>query len=330
MENNVLTIMVDAIKGDTGNYTKAQASEGIRAALIEMNGGSKKINLKTFHRGSELFNLVQEWLPRVIDEGFKDYDPIFALVDYRNIAEGDEQEFDIEGESLLVVADAARGIKGVRRQRIDNMESVTIKTSMKIVRVYDELNRFLAGKVSYDKLVENVAKAFKQSALNDAYAAISTLSANTAGLNSTYVVGGSAFADDALLELIQHVEAATGKTARIYGTKTALMKLSGAQVSEQAKSDLYSAGYYANYYGTDCICMRQSHKAGTDTFALDDKKIYILAGDDRPIKVVNEGEGILHESDMFDNNDLTQEYIYGQAMGVGVAVGQKMGIYSFV
>lgn len=326
---NVLQIMIDAIKGDTGSYTKGQASEAIRAALVEMNGGSKKINPKNFHRGTEMFDLVQELIPAIIDEGFKDDDAIFALVDYRNIAEGDEQEFEIEANSLFIVADAAKGIRDVRRQRIDKKQTVTVKTSMKMVRVYEDLNRLLAGKVSYDKFVENVAKSFKQQVLADAYAAISALSSSTVGLNSTYVVGGSAFADNALLELVQHVEAATGKKARIYGTKTALMKLNGAQVSEQAKSDLYTMGYYANYYGTDCICMRQAHKAGTDTFALDDKKIFVIADGDQPIKFVNEGEGLLHEGDPFDNADLTQEYVYGQAMGCGVAVGQKLGVYSF-
>lgn len=77
------------------------------------------------------------------------------------------------------------------------------------------------------------------------------------------------------------------------------------------------------------ICMRQVHKAGTSVFALDDSKIFIVAGDDKPVKVVNEGDGILYESDPTANNDLTKEYIYGQAFGVGVACSEKMGVFTF-
>lgn len=308
----VLKIMIDAVKGvNMENYSKGETSEAIRNALIEMNGGSKKLNLKNFYRGSQLYALVQELIPTIIDEGFKDEDALFNLVEYRNIADGDEQEFYIEGNSYFMVADAAAGIRGVRRQRIDKSEAVTVKTAVKVVRIYEELDRLLAGKVSFDKFVENVAKSFKQAILADAYKAISEMSKNTVGLDSTYVVAGTGSGDeDALIELIQHVEAATGKEARIYGSKAALRKVTTAVVSDEAKRDLYEMGYYGRFNSNDMICMRQVHKLGTSVFALDDSKLYIIAGDDKPIKIVNEGEGLLYEGDATANNDLTQELKY--------------------
>ena len=327
----VLKVMIDAIKGvNLENYSKKDTSEAIRNALIEMNGGSTKINLKNFYRGSELYALVQELIPTIIDEGFKDEDALFSLVDYRNVADGDEQEFVIEGNSYFIVADAAAGIRGVRRQRIEKTETLTVKTAVKVVRVYEELNRLLAGKVSFDKFVENVAKSFKQKILADAYKAIDAMSNTTIGLDSNYVVAGTGTNDeDAIIALISHVEAATGKPARIFGTKAALRKLPNAVLSNEAKSDLYEMGYYGKFNGTDIVCLRQSHKPGTSTFALNDSKIFIIAGDDKPVKVVNEGEGLLYEGDATANNDLTQEYVYGQAFGIGVACAEKMGIFTF-
>ena len=326
----VLKIMIDAVKGvNMENYSKGETSEAIRNALIEMNGGSKKLNLKNFYRGSQLYALVQELIPAIIDEGFKDEDTLFGLVEYRNIADGDEEEFYVEGNSYFLVADAAAGIRGVRRQRIDKSETVTVKTSVKVVRIYEELNRLLAGKVSFDKFVENVAKSFKQKILADAYKAISEMSQTTVGLDSNYVVAGTGSGDeDALIDLIQHVEAATGKEARIYGTKAALRKVSTAVVSDEAKKDLYEMGYYGKFNGTEMICMRQVHKVGTSVFALDDSKLYIIAGDDKPVKIVNEGEGLLYEGDATNNNDLTQEYVYGQTFGVGVVCAEKMGVFT--
>ena len=327
----LLQVMIDAVKGTSPeNYTKGQTSEVIRQALIEANGGSNKINIKNFYRGSQVYSLIEELIPTIIDEGFKDEDVIFSLVDYRNIADGDEQEFEIEGNSLFAVADAAAGVKGVRRQRIDESQKVTVKTSMKIARVYEELNRLLAGRISFDTFVDRLAKSFKQQILADAYKAIDAIATNTVGLNADYVVASNvAGAEDKLLELIAHIEAATGKTARLYGTKAALRKVPNAVLSDEAKSDLYNMGYFGKFNGNDMVALRQVHKPGTTKFAMNDNKIFVIAGGDKPVKVVNEGEGLMVEGEATDNQDLTKEYVYGQLMGVGVACSEAMGVFTF-
>lgn len=326
----LLQVMIDAVKGKYGSYSKAENSEAIRNALIKANGGSTKINIKTLRAHPEMFSLVEELIPAIIDEGFKDEDAIFGLVDYRNVADGDEQEFVIEGNSLFVVADAAAGVKGVRRQRIDETQTLPVKTSTKIVRVYEELNRLLSGKVDFNAFVDKVAKSYKQQVLGDAYKALNAITKDTVGFDANYVVASNAAgAEAALLTLIAHVEAATGKPARVVGSKAALRKVPNAVMSDEAKSDLYNIGYFGKFNGNDMVCLRQVHKPGTSEFALNDSKVYVIAGDDKPIKVVNEGEGILVEGEATDSNDLTKEYVYGQLMGVGVACSEKMGIFTF-
>lgn len=327
----LLQVMIDAVKGNCiENYSKSQTSEAIRNALIETNGGSKKLDMKTFYRGSQLYSLVEELIPTIIDEGFKDEDVVFSLVEYRNIADGDEQEFEIEGNSLFAVADAAAGIKGVRRQRIDKTQSVPVKTSVKIVRVYEELNRLLAGRISFMDFVDKVAKSFKEKILSDAYKALDDITTNTIGLDSNYVVASNAAgAEAALLQLVAHVEAATGKTARIYGTKAALRKVPNAVMSDEAKSDLYNIGYFGKFNGNEMVCLRQVHKPGTSNFVMNDNKVYVIAGSDKPIKVVNEGEGILFENEPTDNHDLTKEYVYGQPVGTAVICSEKLGVFTF-
>lgn len=327
----LLQVMIDAVRGKSmGNYSKSQTSEAIRNALIEANGGSTKLNLKSFYRGSQLYSLVEELISVIIDEGFKEEDQVFSLVEYRNIADGDEQGFTVEGGSLFAVADAAAGIKGVRRQRIDDSQTVTVKCSVKIVRVYEELSRLLAGRISFDEFINRVAKSFKQQTLTDAYKALDSITENTIGLDSNYVVASNADgAEAALLELVAHVEAATGQTARIYGTKAALRKVPNAVMSDEAKSDLYNLGYYGKFNGNDMVCLRQAHKPGTSEFVMNDNKLYVVAGSDKPIKVVNEGEGIIFENEPTDNNDLTKEYVYGQPIGAGVICAEKIGVFTF-
>ena len=160
MDTKILTVAIDAVKGRAmGNYTAAETSDSLRNAFIEMNGGSTKISPKTFYKGTPLFALVQELIPVIIEEGIKaERNPLFNLVEYRNIAEGDLAEFDIEGDANFVVASVANGVQGVRRQRIVGGETVKVPTEMKIVRVYENLGRLLAGRIDFNKFVDGVAK----------------------------------------------------------------------------------------------------------------------------------------------------------------------------
>ena len=164
MDNKILTVAVDAVRGRAmGNYTATETSDSLRNAFIEMNGGSTKISPKTFYKGTPLYALVQELIPVIIEEGIKaERNPLFNLVEYRNIAEGDLAEFDIEGDANFVVASVANGIQGVRRQRIVGGDTVKVPTEMKIVRVYENLGRLLAGRIDFNKFVDGVAKAFNE------------------------------------------------------------------------------------------------------------------------------------------------------------------------
>lgn len=322
----ILSVAIDAVKGNYGAFSAKQTSDELRAALIDLNGGSTVISPKTFYKGTPLFELVQEILPVIVEEGIKEEgNPLFDLVEHRNIKEGDSQEFIIEGDANFVVASVANGIRDVRRQRIVGGDTVRVNTEMKIVRVYENLGRLLAGRIDFNAFIDGVAKAFKDHITEAAYAAIDGLSTSTYGLDDTYVLTGT-YNEEDLLALIDHVEAATGKTAKIYGTRTALRKLAGATMCESAKEDLYNVGYYGKFNGTDMICLKQAHKKGTSAFALNENKIFVIAADDKPIKFVDSGDGLLIEKEATENADLTREYIYGQAMGVGVICAAKLGV----
>jgi hypothetical protein len=325
--DNKIKMMIDIIEGNSvANYSKEQRGEALRQALIDLNGGSTVLDPKKFYRGSDLFSAVQELLPVIINEGFKDSDPIFRFVEYRNIKDGDQQEFFIEGDSILAVAKVAEGTNGIRRQRIDAGQSIVIKTNVYAVKIYAELKHVLSGKVDFYKFIAKVSESFKKFVLGEAYKAISAIGGTTIGLDPTYVVTG-VFDEEALVGLIQRVEASTGKVAHVWGTKSALRKVTSAVVSDEAKRDLYTMGYYGNFNGTEMICLKQALAQGASTFLLDDSKLYITAGDDAPVKIVNEGTGIFYEGNPMDNTDFTQEYFYAQPFGIGVICSEKMGIY---
>jgi len=327
MDKDIITLALGAIKNKIPATYGNEGSDSLKEAFIAANGGSTKIDLKSFKKHPELFEIIEAIIPAIVVEGFQGDEFFTNLIDYRNVALGDEVDFWSEDNSLFVVSDAARGTQGIRRQRLNVGEKVNVSSTLKVIKVYEELNRLLAGKVDFNKFVERVGKSMISSVYNDAYTALSGITASTAGLNSTYVKSGT-FAEDTLLGIIDHVEAATGKKAQIVGARSALRKVTSAVTSDEAKSDMYNIGYYGKFNGTDMIVAKQRHANSSDTFLLDTGKIWVIAGSDKPIKVVDAGEGLWYDGDPMTKADMTKEYLYGQDIGTGILVNEKMGLYT--
>ena len=323
--NDIVQVAVDAYHGNTVKYSKGESMELLQKALVAANGGSTKLNYKNIRDGkcNGLFTLIEEILSRTVVEGLQGDEYFNALVDFRNVALGDKNEFVVEDNDLFVVAEAADGTLGIRRQRLGGVTETSIPTSFKIVRIYEELNRVLSGQVDFNHFINKVGESFRQKLLNDIYALWLSASANDFG-GATYF---PAAAND-MLELVSHVEAAAGgKQATIIGTKVALRNLAPSIQGNDSKSDLYNLGYYGKFYSTPVVAVPQRHKLGTTNFVFDDKTITVIAGDEKPIKCVYEGQSTVILGDPLQNKDLTQEYVYGEKYGMGIVLaGGNAGI----
>lgn len=325
----IVKLAIDAYKGHVEKYSVGQSQEALRQALVEANGGSTKLDYKAIRDGkcNGLFALIEEILSRTVVEGLTGDEFFNALVDFRNVAEGDQNIFIVEDSNLFVIDDVANGTQGIRRQRLGGSNEVSIPTTMKMVRIYEELNRVLAGRVDFNHFINVVAESFRQKMLNDIYTLWSGATADDLGGVAYFPAAGS-YNEDELLELISHVEAAAGgKTATIVGTKKALRALKDAIGGDVVKNDLYNLGYVGKFYGTPVVATPNRHKVGTTDFVFADDVLTIIAGDDKPIKFVYEGDPIVLMGDPMQNADFTQEYLYGEKYGLGIVLaGGNAGI----
>lgn len=327
--NDIVKLAIDAYKGSVEKYSVQKSQETLRNALIEANNGKTALNYKDIRDGkcTGLFTLLEEILNATVIEGLQGDEYFNSLVDFRNVAEGDSPVFVVEDNNLFVVSDAADGTQGIRRQRLSGATEATIPTSMKIVRIYDEMNRVLSGRTDFNKMIDKVSESFRQKLLNDIYALWSGATATQLG-GTTYFPEAGSYDEDALLDLVAHVEAAAGgKKATIVGTAKALRKIKESVDSDGAKDELHNMGYIGKFYGTPVVATPQRHKVGTSEFVLDDNVITIIAGDDKPLKVVYEGDPIILMGDPMSNADFTQEYLYGCKYGCGIVLaGGNTGI----
>jgi hypothetical protein len=319
--NDVVKLAIDLHKGSLGNYSKEQANETLRSALIEANGGSDKITPKSFRNNPQIFQILEEALDVLVVEGLEDQFDEF--VEIRNLNWGDTNVFTSEDTKLFNVAVVADGNGNLRKQRLDNGE-LTVKTKTRAVAIYEELHRLMAGRIDWSKMVERVAKSYNNKIKTEIYDAIYN---SYDGLTAPYQVTGT-FAEADLSTLIAHVEAGTGQDAVIYGTKAALGKVSTAQISDNMKDVRNQLGYYGVFNGTEMLEIRQAHKAGTNDFAINDSFLLVVPRTpDKMIKLVLEGESLIQETPFGENADMSGEYTFIKKSGVGVMAASKYGIY---
>ena len=158
------------------------------------------------------------------------------------MANGDKNVFVTDEGVLFVVADAADGTQAIRRQRLGAGIEVSIPTSYKVVRIYEELNRILANIVDFNYLIDKVTASFRQRLLEDVYSLWNTVTSDQLG-GLAYFPEAGAYDEDELLDIVSHVEAAAGgKQATIIGTKKALRNLRESIQSNAAKDELHTLG----------------------------------------------------------------------------------------
>jgi hypothetical protein len=327
--NDIVKLAVDAHHGRVEKYTVGQSMDVLREALIQANNGSTKVDYRAIRDGkcAGLFTLVEEILSRTVIEDLQDSDFFNSFVEFRDVAEGDRNVFVIEDDDLFTVSEVASGTQGLRRQRIGGRGEVTIRTATRGVRIYEEMNRVLAGRVDFNDMINRVSESFSKQLLDEIFALWSGATAEDMGGEVYFPVAG-VYDEDALLDVIAHTEAAaSGKTATIIGTKKALRNLAPAIQGIDSKHDLYTMGYYGSFYGTPVMAIPQRHKLNSTEFVMPDNVLTIVAGDDRPIKVVREGDPLVVYGNAIDNADLTQEFLYTESYGMGIVLaGGNAGI----
>ena len=326
IDEKLIKLAVDGYHGRLGNeYSVADSQEVLRQALIEANNGSTKLDYKAVRDGKcqNLFAIAEVLVEKVSEEGLKGDEFFTNFIEDRNKALGDEDVFHITKDCLFAIADIAEGTQGIRRQRIEAGQDITLHTKLQAVKVYEELNRVLAGRVDFNHMVELVGRSFTQNDLDAAYAAFNGL---VGSLSAPYMQTGT-FDEDKMLDLIAHVEASTGETATIVGTKKALRKITTAVMADEAKSDIYAMGYMGKLAGTNMISMKQRHQIGSTNFILPDDVLYVIAGDTKPVKRVTEGSVTMLMGDPMNNDDLSQDYLMMKRTGIGLIMDRDFGVY---
>lgn len=314
-------LALDVYQGKTVMFNEVSGEDALRNMLCEAVGG--EFNYKNFRANKyKVFSIIEEALDVTL--GVVITTQFDNLADVRNVALGDKISFKVEDNSLFRVARIAGGNNDLRRQKLLN-KRFSVDTDKFGVKIYEELDMFVAGRTDWGKMVNRVADSFANFVGTKIYEAIAK---SYDALNSTYAVKGT-YSEDALFDMVQHVEAKSGKRAVIFGTKKALRKVSKElMMSDSMKEQFNKVGYIGTVSGTDLFLLPQAHQVGTDKFLVDDDMLLVIPQSEKIVKVVVEGDATMIETaDAGDRNDQQMEYQIQKTMGIGVMQSAVYGIY---
>lgn len=276
-----------------------------------------------------MFEIIEEITNTVIGEDVLDSEFIDSFVEVKNRAEGDTTAFYSEG-GLLSVASFSGNHWDTNRQSLDLGEEFTLPKEWVYIHVYEELERFLLGICSLDKLMDKIYKSVNKHIQDRLYAQWHNIMQCVPTEFSK--TGNDEESLGALCDLVQSAGGYSSLT--IAGTKSALRKLSAivpdktfANSQKEAKA---STGCIGTWEGNKLMVIPQTLKSGTFEFALDDDTVFIMGGDVKPIKLEFIGDT---RSDIDTtgkkNNDGTVDIQLQTKLGIGMVLPPYFGCFTF-
>lgn len=327
-------VLVDRAQNKVLNYSNEDADKLIRKQFaetlgIDENEKNPAVIRRAFRRNkADIFTLVEVAVENLLLTGWGD-NPFFRMmVEERNIALGDKNEFYCPDNSILTCSKVAGDHHDLIRQKLGMGTAYQVNMNTYAIKLYDEFVRFQAGRIDWAELIQKIYEAADQKVNETLYDAFMGLDSV---VPTALKVTGS-LTTDKILELADRVQAATGKEVMLVGTRGALSKamnlVNSGWISNSMKDQRNTTGMITYFEGLEAMVIPPVYKKNSREFAYSNDTIYVLPKvDNRPIKLVWEGDSMFTETTSSDVNvDATVEAEYQFRMGVATVVGYDFGV----
>lgn len=334
-EMKVYDLTLDLARGDFSLHvdkdkvTKKDLEEHLRKTINEdiLKGATL---YQAYRRNNiVLFEIIEEIVNVTIGEDVMNSPFIDAFVEFKNRQLGDKSAFYSEG-GLLSVATFAGNHWDTNRQALDLGEEITLPKEWIYIHVYEELERFLLGITTLEKMVDKIYKSINKYIQDRLFAQFQNVAQS---VPAEFSASGNS--EEAVGELCDKVQAAGGYgSLTIAGTKAALRKLANIvpdkMFAESQKEAKASSGSIGEWEGNKLMVIPQTLKSGTFELALSDNQLFIMGGDVKPIKMEFIGDT---RSDMDTTgkkyNDMSVDIQVQTLMGMGLLMPNYFGMFTF-
>ena len=285
--------------------------------------------------GRQWFDVIEDTLEISVTTGLQATDWFNSLVDSKDINYHDRQDFYVEDDALLVVAKAGESHNDHILQRLGAGTTYSIPTSLFVVKIGADINKFIAGQESWSKLVDKITESYLAEIQKQVYAEVST--AATKLPVQTGFVGTGALSQatkaqfDAIIENVS--DANNGVPVVIMGTKSALAKINAlADVqwgARDQRDSVMNTGNIGIYEGTRLVEMpnRFTDKTFTNkVFPTNVLMIMPALGDEgKFVKFVDELTTEVEKAERGDYLTDLMTLQVSRRFGVGTVIGRQFG-----
>lgn len=325
--------------GNERRVSVADANKAIRKVFMQVCGlteddlrSQKKLHRARRAHETEIFEIIEEDIDFVINEGFRDNEWFNAFVEMKSHALGDANAFYMEGEKqYLIVGEVSGDHHDVTIQQLGEGTEFAVRCTSHAVKIGKDIDLIILGRYDYNKMINKIAEAYTKDIQDkifaDVYAASSKLPA------SMKKTGALSSATKANFDtLIEDVEIANDSSVVIMGTKTALKKITALAdvdwATNEQKAQIVATGRLGAYEGTTIVEVPQRLRMGGSFEKLlpNDKLLIMPVRNDKFVKFFDEGETEIFEiTDKAALKDDFDTYEVHRTYGHEVVLGQYFG-----
>ena len=333
-------LMFDTAMGKE-KVSKEEANAKIREVMFSVLGIDEKSSRKEIHKAIrrhkiDVFEVIEETVDNLLVSGWGE-NPFFEqFVEMKSMADGDTNEFYTQDEIILTVAEISGNSHNLIRQKLNEGSTFSVKTGWYGLKIYSEYELFMAGRIDWAKFVQKIYEAMDHKINDMIYTAVMEMGTKVANpsqfVKTIDFTTDKVAARDEVITLVEDVQAANGAEVVIMGTKASLAKLTGLSdvqwISEKMKDERHTTGRIAIWEGVTLCELPVVFKQNTTEriTGYEDKLFVMPSGDNKFVKMYNEGESQVREiSDSATNADFTIEMEYMTKMGVATIVNKRFG-----
>jgi hypothetical protein len=343
----VKNLMFDLYKDELDDgISKREAEDKLREVSLKIFGLTKDSSRRERERAyrdhaRQYFDVIEEVTDWTVSTGLKENEWFNALVNYRNLKEGDTNLFVNEHEEVILsIARMGKRHHDTMLQRLPENTTYSVETDVYGAAVGADIDRYLIGQEDWTKLVDAITKAFVVKIQELIFAEILEAPKKLPA-QSEFVQTGALNTTNRkkFNKILQNVSVANDNAdVVIMGTMVALQELENLidvkWVADSQKEDIAKMGRLGNYgrYTLVEIPQRFARNDVTKSMYKDDTLFVFATGDNKLVDMVDVGETLIEEiterGTANSNIADIMKYEVQRELGVSTRIGRYFGSWT--
>lgn len=343
----VKNLMFDLYKNELDDgISKREAEDKLREVSLKIFGLTKDSSRRERERAyrdhaRQYFDVIEEVTDWTVSTGLKENEWFNALVNYRNLKEGDTNLFVNEHEEVILsIARMGKRHHDTMLQRLPENTTYSVETDVYGAAVGADIDRYLIGQEDWTKLVDAITKAFVVKIQELIFAEILEAQKKLPA-QSEFVQTGALNTTNRkkFNKVLQNVSVANDNAdVVIMGTMVALQELENLidvkWVADSQKEDIAKMGRLGNYgrYTLVEIPQRFARNDVTKSMYKDDTLFVFATGDNKLVDMVDVGETLIEEiterGTANSNIADIMKYEVQRELGVSTRIGRYFGSWT--